>query len=105
MVKFKFMKIADISMVTRLKEYKDLFLIFMWRELIIRYKQTALGVFWALLQPLSMMLLFVLVFGLILNIKTNGYPKALFYFSGLIPWTFFLPLSQLRSIPLSPTET
>jgi len=76
-------------MVTRLKEYKDLFLIFMWRELIIRYKQTALGVFWALLQPLSMMLLFVLVFGLILNIKTNGYPKALFYFSGLIPWTFF----------------
>ncbi len=83
------MKISDIPIVARLKKHKDLFLIFMWRELLIRYKQTALGVFWAILQPLSMMLLFVLVFGVILNIKTNGYPKALFYFSGLIPWTFF----------------
>jgi ABC-type polysaccharide/polyol phosphate export permease len=56
---------------------------------LIRYKQTVIGALWALIQPLSMMLLFVLVFGVILNIETNGYPKALFYYSGLVPWTFF----------------
>lgn len=76
-------------MVDRLYAYKDLFFIFIWRELLIRYKQTVIGVLWALIQPVSMMLLFVLVFGVILNIDTKGYPKALFYYSGLVPWTFF----------------
>lgn len=76
-------------MFNRLYQFKDLFYILIWRELLIRYKQTAIGVLWALIQPLSMMLLFVLVFGIILNVETNGIPKALFYFSGLIPWTFF----------------
>jgi len=76
-------------MFTRLKKYKDLFFILIWRELLIRYKQTALGILWALVQPLSMMFLFVLVFGMILKIETNGYPKVLFYYSGLVPWTFF----------------
>ncbi|WP_300460971.1 ABC transporter permease [Desulfobacula sp.] len=76
-------------MYKRLYKYKDLFYILIWRELLIRYKQTAIGVLWALIQPLSMMLLFVLVFGIILNIDTGGIPKPLFYFVGLVPWTFF----------------
>lgn len=76
-------------MINRLKNYKDLFYVFVWRELLIRYKQTAIGIIWALIQPLSMMLLFVLVFGVILNIETNGHPKVLFYYTGLVPWTFF----------------
>ncbi|MCD4718372.1 MAG: ABC transporter permease [Desulfobacula sp.] len=76
-------------MFDRLYSYKDLFFIFIWRELLIRYKQTTIGVLWALIQPLSMMFLFVLVFGVILNIETNGHPKVLFYYSGLVPWTFF----------------
>ncbi|SDU00090.1 ABC transporter permease [Desulfobacula phenolica] len=76
-------------MVNRLSKYKDLFFIFVWRELLIRYKQTAIGVLWALIQPLSMMVLFVIVFGHVLNINTNGYPRSLFYFAGLVPWTLF----------------
>ena len=76
-------------MFKRLKNYKDLFYVFVWRELLIRYKQTSIGILWALIQPLSMMILFILVFGVILNIETNGYPKVLFYYSGLVPWTFF----------------
>ncbi|MBT3176477.1 MAG: ABC transporter permease [Desulfobacula sp.] len=76
-------------MFNRLKNYKDLFFVFVWRELLIRYKQTAIGVLWALIQPLSMMALFVIVFGYVLNINTKGYPRSLFYFAGLVPWTFF----------------
>jgi len=76
-------------MIKRLKNYKDLFYVFVWRELLIRYKQTAIGILWALIQPLSMMTLFVLIFGIILKIDTGGFPKPLFYFTGLVPWTFF----------------
>ncbi|NOX33906.1 MAG: ABC transporter permease [Deltaproteobacteria bacterium] len=76
-------------MLKRLTNFRDLFFVFVWRELLIRYKQTAIGMLWALIQPLSMMILFVVVFGLVLNITTNGCPRALFYFAGLVPWTFF----------------
>jgi ABC-type polysaccharide/polyol phosphate export permease len=77
-------KISD-----RLIQYKDLFIILVWRELLIRYKQTAIGILWALIQPLSMMFLFVIVFGSILKLETGGCPRPLFYFAGLVPWTFF----------------
>lgn len=77
------------AMFSRLIQYKDLLAIFVWREFLIRYKQTVIGVLWALIQPLSMMLLFVLVFGVILNVDTGSIPKPLFYFAGLVPWTFF----------------
>lgn len=76
-------------MLKRLKNYKDLFFVFVWRELLIRYKQTAIGVLWALIQPLSMMILFVIVFGIVLKIDTGGLPGPLFYFAGLVPWIFF----------------
>ena len=77
------------KMVHRITKYKDLYLILIWRESLIRYKQTILGIVWALVQPLSMMVLFVIVFGLVLNIETNGIPKPLFYYTGLVPWIFF----------------
>lgn len=77
------------KMIQRLLKYKDLFIILVWRELLIRYKQTAIGVLWALIQPLSMMGLFVLVFGVVLTVDTGDLPKPLFYFAGLVPWTFF----------------
>ena len=76
-------------MIQRLCGYKDLFLIFIWRELLIRYKQTIIGIVWAVLQPLSLMLLFTIVFGAVLKIETNGLPRTLFYYTGLVSWTFF----------------
>ncbi len=73
----------------RLLAYKDLLLVFFWREFLIRYKQSAIGVLWAVLQPLSMMMLFVLVFGVILKTAVKEYPYVLFFYSGILPWTFF----------------
>ena len=88
-------------MFSRLNNYRDLFLIFIWRELIIRYNQTIIGVLWAVIQPISMMLLFVVVFGLVLNIETNGSPRSIFYLSSLIPWTLFLASvnASINSLP------
>ncbi len=73
----------------RLLEYKDLLLIFFWREFLIRYKQSAIGVLWAVLQPMSMMMLFVLIFGVILKTAIKDYPYVLFFYAGILPWTFF----------------
>ncbi len=76
-------------MYKRLKNYKHLFLIFVWREFSIRYKQSLIGVLWAILQPLSMMLLFTFVFTYIMPVKITDYPYMLFFYSGLLPWSFF----------------
>ncbi|KPJ68905.1 MAG: ABC transporter [Syntrophobacter sp. DG_60] len=76
-------------MYKRLKNYQHLFLIFIWREFSIRYKQSSIGVLWAMLQPLSMMLLFTFVFTYVMPIKITDYPYMLFFYSGLLPWSFF----------------
>ena len=76
-------------MFNRLYEYKDLLLVFIWREFVIRYKQSVIGVLWAILQPVSMMMLFVLVFGVIMKTPAKNYPFVLFFYSGVLPWTFF----------------
>ena len=73
----------------RLYPYKDLLLIFIWREFAIRYRHTLIGALWAILQPLIMMTLFVVIFSYILQIKIANYPHAVFFYSGLLPWTFF----------------
>jgi len=78
-----------ILMYKRIYKYKDLLAVFAWREFIIRYKQTFFGISWALFQPLSMMLLFVFVFGYIIEIDSSGIPYPLFFLSGLLPWTLF----------------
>jgi len=76
-------------MIKRLLLYKDLFFVFIWREFLIRYKQTAIGVLWAILQPVSLMLLFTFIFGVVLHTTQKDYPYPLFYFAGVLPWTFF----------------
>jgi len=82
--------IEDLKLIaSRLKDHRDLFLIFIWREFSIRYKQSILGVLWAIIQPLSMMLLFTLVFTYVMPVKLTSYPYVLFFYSSLLPWTFF----------------
>jgi ABC-type polysaccharide/polyol phosphate export permease len=76
-------------MIKRLFAYKDLFFVFIWREFLIRYKQTVIGVLWAILQPVSLMLLFTFIFGVVLQTTQKSYPYTLFYFAGVLPWTFF----------------
>lgn len=68
--------------------YRDLLGFLTWRDLVVRYKQTAVGVAWALLQPLLTMAVFV-VFGDLLGVPTGGVPRPVMVFAALLPWQFF----------------
>jgi lipopolysaccharide transport system permease protein len=70
-------------------EYRELLYFLTWREVKVRYKQTVLGAAWAIIQPLSAMLLFSLFFGRLAKIPSDGIPYPLFSLTGLVPWTFF----------------
>jgi lipopolysaccharide transport system permease protein len=76
-------------------EYRELLYFLVWRDVKVRYKQTALGVAWALIQPAMTMVVFTIFFGQLAQIGSDGLPYPLFSFAGLLPWTFFsLGLSQ-----------
>jgi lipopolysaccharide transport system permease protein len=69
--------------------YHELLYFLTWRDVKVRYKQTLLGVMWAILQPLFMMLIFALFFGKLVGVPSDGIPYPLFAYAGLLPWTFF----------------
>lgn len=69
--------------------YSDLFYMLAKRDIAVRYKQTAIGVLWALIRPVLTMLVFTLVFGRIAKLPSEGVPYALLVLSGMIPWFFF----------------
>ena len=70
-------------------EFRELLYFLAWRDIKIRYKQTVLGVAWALLQPLLTMLLFWLLFGRLAGIKSDDIPYPIFAFTALVVWSFF----------------
>jgi lipopolysaccharide transport system permease protein len=80
---------AKISMFRELWDYRELFYFLAWRDVKVRYKQTVLGVLWAIIQPLFTMVIFTVVFGQIANISSEGVPRPVFYFSALLPWIYF----------------
>jgi lipopolysaccharide transport system permease protein len=68
----------------------ELFYTLISRDLMVRYKQTVLGVAWAVIQPVLTMVVFTVIFGMLLKVKPpNGVPYALFAYAALVPWTFF----------------
>ncbi len=69
--------------------YRELLFFLTWRDVKVRYKQTALGAAWAILQPLFMMLIFTIFFGRLAAVESAGIPYPLFALAGLVPWTFF----------------
>src|SRR5688572_4367372 len=69
--------------------YRELFYFFTWRDIKVKYKQTALGFLWAVLQPLLMMIIFTLFFGKALNIPSQNLPYPVYVFSGLLIWNVF----------------
>ena len=73
----------------RLVEYRDLLYTLSLHRVRVRYKQTALGLAWAVVQPLAIMLLFTLLFSLIVKMPSEGMPYAVFAYAGLLPWTYF----------------
>jgi lipopolysaccharide transport system permease protein len=68
---------------------RELIYFFAWREIKIRYKQTAIGAAWAVLQPLLTMLVFSLFFGKLVHVPSEGLPYPVFYYTALLPWTYF----------------
>src|SRR2546426_1194040 len=69
--------------------YRELLYFFVWRDVKIRYKQTAIGVLWVVLQPVLTMLVFTLFFGRLAKLPSQGLPYPVFYFAALVPWTYF----------------
>jgi len=75
--------------VRELWQYRELLYFLVWRDVKVRYKQTALGALWALLQPLLMMVVFTIFFRRMAGVDSGGMPYSVFSYLGLLPWTFF----------------
>ncbi len=70
-------------------DFRELLYFLVWRDIKVRYKETAVGVAWILLQPLAMMLVFTVFFGKLARIPSGSIPYPVFVLSGLLPWQFF----------------
>src|SRR6185437_8567961 len=80
---------ANVGSIRELWEYRELLYFLAWRDVKVRYKQTVLGVLWAVIQPFFTMIIFTLLFGQLAKIPTDGIPGPIFYFSALVPWIYF----------------
>jgi lipopolysaccharide transport system permease protein len=84
----------------RLREvwaYRELLYFFVWRDVKIRYKQTAIGVLWVVIQPVLTMLVFTVFFGRLAKLPSQGLPYPVFYFAALVPWTYFAYALQMTT--------
>jgi lipopolysaccharide transport system permease protein len=69
--------------------YRELFYFLSWRDILVRYKQTVLGVAWSVLRPLLTMMVFTVVFGRFAGLPSGGIPYPILVFTALLPWQFF----------------
>jgi lipopolysaccharide transport system permease protein len=95
---------ADENSVTlhlyELWAYRELLAYLAWRDIKIKYKQTIMGAAWVIIQPLVMMLVFAIFFGVFVGVSTDGMPHMLFFYCGLLPWTFFSTTVSMGSLSL-----
>ena len=75
--------------IGELWDYRELLYFLIWRDVKVRYKQTALGVLWAIIQPLLTMIVFSVFFGKLAKLSSDGTPYPIFSFAALVPWTLF----------------
>jgi lipopolysaccharide transport system permease protein len=69
--------------------YRELFYFLAWRDILVRYKQTAIGIAWALIRPFLTMVVFTVVFGQLAKLPSPGVPYPILVFAGMLPWQFF----------------
>ncbi len=81
-------RLLDIGL-WELWKYRELLYFFTWRDVKVRYKQTAIGVGWAVLQPLVTMVIFTVIFGRFAKIPSDNLPYPIFSYTALLPWTYF----------------
>ena len=86
--------------VRELWQYRELLTTLAWRDVAVRYKQTSIGVLWAILQPFLTMVVFTFVFGRFANFPSKGVPYPIFTYSALLPWTYFAASVGLASSSL-----
>jgi lipopolysaccharide transport system permease protein len=86
--------------IRELWQYRELLGRLAWRDIVVRYKQTSIGVAWAILQPFLTMVVFTFVFGRFANFPSNGVPYPIFTYSALLPWTYFASSVALASTSL-----
>jgi lipopolysaccharide transport system permease protein len=82
-------KTSLLQMGRDLLRYRELLLLLVWREVSVRYKQTAVGIFWVVLQPMLSALIFAVVFGLFVKLPSEGLPYLVFAYSGTLIWGLF----------------
>ncbi len=76
----------DLTVVYR---YRELLYFLTWRDVLVRYKQTVIGVAWVILQPLLTMIIFTVIFGRLAKLSSDGLPYPVFSFAALLPWNYF----------------
>ncbi|MGL4619976.1 MAG: ABC transporter permease, partial [Chroococcidiopsis sp.] len=69
--------------------YRELFYFLAWRDILVRYKQTAIGIAWALVRPFLTMIVFTVVFGKLAKLPAEGAPYPIMVFAAMLPWQFF----------------
>ena len=80
--------------------HRELLFFLAWRDVKVRYKQTGLGILWALMQPLLTMAIFTVIFARFAHVGTGGVPAPIFYFSGLVPWLYLSVTVSMASMSL-----
>ncbi|BAQ65234.1 ABC transporter permease [Geminocystis sp. NIES-3709] len=70
-------------------KYRELFYFLAWRDILVRYKQTAIGIAWALIRPFLTMVVFSIIFGKLAQLPSEGVPYPILVFAGMLPWQFF----------------
>ena len=83
--------------IAELWRYRELLYFFAWREIKVRYRQSAFGVAWAVIPPLFAMVIFTLLFGKLARVPSEGIPYPIFCYSALVPWTYFSTVLGLAS--------
>ena len=69
--------------------YRELFFFLAWRDILVRYKQTVIGIAWSVIRPLATMLVFTIVFGTLAKLPSNGVPYPIMVYAAMLPWQFF----------------
>jgi len=92
-------KLFSFSELKEVWKHRELLYFFTWRDLKVRYKQTAIGALWAIFQPFITMVVFTVFFGGLLNVPSDGVPYPIFVYTGLLFWQFFsTALSDTSSV-------
>jgi lipopolysaccharide transport system permease protein len=86
--------------VSELWHFRELLLRLVWRDIAVRYKQTSIGIAWAVVQPFLTMVVFTFVFGRFANFPSKDIPYPIFTYSALLPWTYFASAVALSSVSL-----